>query len=101
MFCLLLGLSLSFLTAQTVNLRLQCWRFTAAFMPPSGNGWPSSPSWIITLSSSIGKWLPLPNRKICSITFGTPVTGCSGYFGRSLRPPSISKYGSHYGQTPK
>ena len=31
MFCLFLGLSLSFLTAQTVNLRLQCWRFTAAF----------------------------------------------------------------------
>ena len=26
-----LGLSLSFLTAQTVNLKLQCWRFTAAF----------------------------------------------------------------------
>ena len=29
MFCLFLGLSLSFLTAQTVNRRLQCWRFTA------------------------------------------------------------------------
>ena len=68
MFCLFLGLSLSFLTAQTVNRRLQCWRF----MPPSENGWPSSPSWIITLSSSLGKWLPLLNRKMCSITFGTP-----------------------------
>ena len=31
MFCLFLGLSLSFLTAQTVNRGLQCWRFTAAF----------------------------------------------------------------------
>ena len=31
MFCLFLGLSLSFLTAQTVNLSLQCWRFSAAF----------------------------------------------------------------------
>ena len=30
MFCLSPGLSLSFLTAQTDNLRLQCWRFTAA-----------------------------------------------------------------------
>ena len=30
MFCLFLGLSLSFLTAQAVNRRLQCWRFTAA-----------------------------------------------------------------------
>ena len=33
---------------------------------------------------------PLPNHKICSITFGTPVTGCSGYFGRSLRAPRLS-----------
>ena len=31
MFCLFRGLSLSFLTAQTVNLRRLCWRFTAAF----------------------------------------------------------------------
>ena len=31
MFCLFLGLSLSFLTAQTANRRLQCWRFAAAF----------------------------------------------------------------------
>ena len=31
MFCLFLGLSISFLTAQTVNLKLQRWRFTAAF----------------------------------------------------------------------
>ena len=31
MFCLFLGLSLSFLTAPTVNRRLQCWRCTVAF----------------------------------------------------------------------
>ena len=31
MFCLFLGLSLTSLTAQTVNLRLRCWRFYAAF----------------------------------------------------------------------
>ena len=31
MFCLFLGFSLSFLTAQTLNRRLQCWHFNAAF----------------------------------------------------------------------
>ena len=67
MFCLFLGLSLSFLTAQTVNRRLQCWRFTAfrewlAIKPILDNY-----TFLIP-----GKWLPLPNRKICSITFGTP-----------------------------
>ena len=69
MFCLFLGLSLSLFSRRKRSIS-GC--IVGASLPPSENGWPSSPSWIITLSSSLGKWLPLPNRKICSITFGTP-----------------------------
>ena len=69
MLCLFLGLSLSLFSRRKRSIA-GC--SVGASLLPSQNGWPSSPSWIITLSSSLGKWLPLPNHKICSITFGTP-----------------------------
>ena len=47
MFCLFLGLSLSLFSRRKRSI-LGC--SVGASLPPSGNGWPSSPSWIITLA---------------------------------------------------
>ena len=70
MFCLFLGLSLSLLAhgangqsqaaVLALHCRLQEW---LAIKPILDN---------YTFTQGMSKWLPLPNRKICSITFGTP-----------------------------
>ena len=73
-----------------------------ASLPPSENGWPSSPSWIITLTSCLGKWLPCRTARSAQSPLAHPNKGGQNQkskppLGVTMMPlgaPGISKYGS-------
>ena len=101
MFCLFLGLSLSLFSRRKRSIS-GC--SVGASLPPSENGWPSSPSWIITLSSSLPLVSGYPCRTARSARSPLAHPNKGGQNQKSkpllgvtmmpLGAPSISKYGS-------